>query len=150
MGNEEKLKVNVMMGNAGGQAKTSFLTKETVGIRKAGHSQIIDALDRFGNCTIEQLKTIDVEKLTAKDAMMLKLWQKILEKGDMRHVRAVLAIYGVATEIKSIHYAEVDEAYRTDDPSKVRDVTPIKMSSKERIEMLQKMIEIEQNREKRK
>ena len=60
--------------------------------------------------------------------MMLKLWQKILEKGDMRHVRAVLAIYGVATEIKSIHYAEVDEAYRTDDPSKVRDVTPIKMS----------------------
>lgn len=151
-GKENLIKAAPAVGNGGGQNKNTFLTKETIQIRKAGHSHIIEALDRFGNMTLDQLKDVAEMSgsLTAKDAMMLKVWQKILEKGDMRHIKAVLAIYGIATEIKSIHYSEVDDAYRTQDPQKIKDVTPIPMSSKERVEMLQKMIEIEQNRASRK
>ena len=153
MAGQDNLKKTIPVGNAGGQNKNSFLNKETIAIRKQGHSQLIDALDRFGSLTLDQLRQIAEKEsgsLSVKDATMLKFWEKILSTGSIRHLKVLFSIYGIPTDIKSIHYAEVDEAYRTDDPSKVRDVTPIKMSSKERIEMLQKMIEIEQNREKRK
>lgn len=151
--NEENVKGkgNLMgAGNQGGRQTHKFLNRETITLRKEGHTQIIEALDRFGNLTLAQLQETSnlAQNLTVKEAMILKVWQKILEKGDHRLIKTVLSIYGIATDIKSIHYAEVDDAYKTQNVKDVQDVTPVRMNSKERIEMLQKMIEIEKNRGK--
>jgi len=151
MGNGEHLKPPNNSDNAGGQNKLSFLNKDSIKIRKDGNRYLIETLDRFGNLTLDQLQEVmkRTGELTVKDAFVAKMWQKVLTSGNVNHIRVILAIYGIPTDIKSIHYNEIEDAYGSGDKEKIKDVTPVAMTSNDRIEMLQRMIEIEKTRGKK-
>lgn len=133
-------------GNPGGALKKP-MDRDVAMMRREGFVTLIKLFDKYGKVTLEELKVLSEDeattsKMEAREAVMLKFWIKLLENGDDKRMKIMMAIYGIPTEIKSISIHEVNALYDNQNPTaKDLEVIPIRMNKKDKLKMLDKFRE---------
>lgn len=144
MADMKKANPGFKAGNPGGALKKP-LDRDVAMMRREGFVTLIKLFDKYGKVTLEELKVLSEDeattsKMEAREAVMLKFWIKLLENGDDKRMKIMMAIYGIPTEIKSISIHEVNALYDNQNPTaKDLEVIPIRMSRKDKLKMLDKL-----------